>query len=263
MNNIQGIQMIGTQRSGSNLLRVIMNGLDNIFAPHPPHILQRFIPLLPKYGNLSNKDNFKKLCSDVKQLITLNPVPWKNIEKIELPEIIEYCNNNTLFDIYKTIYDLAAYKNNKDTWINKSMNNVYYAHEIENIPYNPYYLYLFRDGRDVALSFQKAIVGEKHIYAIAEKWKNDQEAALKIFNNIDKKRIHLISYENLINNTEKSIKKLCNALNLPYSDNLLNYYNSTESKNTAKAGKMWNNVEKPILKNNSKKYLKDMKEEDI
>ena len=51
---IQGIQMIGTQRSGSNLLRVMLDGIREIAAPHPPHILQRFLPLLPKYGEMES-----------------------------------------------------------------------------------------------------------------------------------------------------------------------------------------------------------------
>jgi hypothetical protein len=46
------IQFIGTQRSGSNLLRVMLNQLPEISAPHPPHILKTFFPLLPLYGNI-------------------------------------------------------------------------------------------------------------------------------------------------------------------------------------------------------------------
>ena len=74
MNTIQGIQMIGTQRSGSNLLRVMLDGIEQIVAPHPPHILQRFLPLLPKYGDLADRSNFYRLATDVCQLVTVNPV---------------------------------------------------------------------------------------------------------------------------------------------------------------------------------------------
>ena len=64
MNTIQGIQMIGTQRSGSNLLRVMLDGIREIAAPHPPHILQRFLPLLPKYGDLTDQSNFYRLAQE-------------------------------------------------------------------------------------------------------------------------------------------------------------------------------------------------------
>ena len=41
------IFMIGTQRSGSNLFRLMLNQLPEIAAPHPPHILIRLMPLRP------------------------------------------------------------------------------------------------------------------------------------------------------------------------------------------------------------------------
>ncbi|MBS7341980.1 MAG: hypothetical protein KIH02_02435 [Parabacteroides sp.] len=43
----------------------------------------------------------------------------------------------------------------------------------------------------------------------------------------------------------------------------MDYYESRESRNTAVAGKMWSNVTKPILKNNSKKFMKELSPEDI
>ena len=53
------LQIIGTQRSGSNLLRVMLNQLPEIVAPHPPHILQNFLPIIDKYGDLKIDANFK------------------------------------------------------------------------------------------------------------------------------------------------------------------------------------------------------------
>ena len=49
------IFMIWIQRSGSNLLRLMLNELPEIAAPHPPHILQRMMPLVPRYGDLDRK----------------------------------------------------------------------------------------------------------------------------------------------------------------------------------------------------------------
>lgn len=40
------------------------------------------------------------------------------------------------------------------------MKNMFYAEGIESTGIQPYYIYLYRDGRDVALSFKRRIVGE-------------------------------------------------------------------------------------------------------
>ena len=76
-----GIQIIGTQRSGSNLLRVILNQSGEIASPHPPHILVTFAPLLKFYGNL-DAYAYKTLIDDVVNYVEANPVPWDDV-KIE------------------------------------------------------------------------------------------------------------------------------------------------------------------------------------
>ena len=74
------IQLIGTQRSGSNLLRLMLNQLDDISAPHPPHILSTFLPVLEKYGNLKTSKNLNNLILDVCKWIKLNPIKWENFD---------------------------------------------------------------------------------------------------------------------------------------------------------------------------------------
>src|SRR5690242_20064874 len=98
-----GVQMIGTQRSGSNLLRLMLNQLQEVSAPHPPHILERFIPLLSAYGDLSDKENLNLLVHDVCSLVAYNPVQWKYINLKE-DEIIRRCSTHSLAGIVKVIY---------------------------------------------------------------------------------------------------------------------------------------------------------------
>ena len=250
---IQGIQMIGTQRSGSNLLRVMLDAVDQITAPHPPHILQRFIPLLDKYGDLNQPEHFHRLASDVCELVNCNPVPWEGV-RIETEEVMALCRQSTLYELFRVIYETAARQHGASFWLCKSMKNMFYAKGIESTGIKPYYIYLYRDGRDVALSFQKAIVGEKHIYALVQNWKKDQEEALKLKDSCEPERFYMLNYESLIADPETEMRKLCDFLQVPYTDKIMEYYTSRESKNTAVAGKMWSNVTKPILKNNSKKF---------
>ncbi len=71
--------MIGTRRSGSNLLRLMINQLPEVAAPHPPDILQRMMPLVPLYGNLNDPKIFYQLVDDVCRLVELDPVPWEGV----------------------------------------------------------------------------------------------------------------------------------------------------------------------------------------
>lgn len=262
MSSIHGIQMIGTQRSGSNLLRVMLDGIEQITAPHPPHILQRFIPLLPYYGDLSDQANFYQLAADVCELVRVNPVPWADIT-IDTEQIVKECSRPTLYELFRVIYETAARHTGASFWLCKSMKNMFYSEGIESTGIHPYYIYLYRDGRDVALSFQKAIVGEKHIYALAQNWKKDQEEALRLKEHTPENHFFMLNYETLIACPEETMRELCAFLQVPYADKAMEYYKSRESENTAVAGKMWSNVTKPILKDNTNKFLRELSSEDI
>ena len=79
--------MIGTQRSGSNLFRVMLNQLPEVASPHPPHILTRLMPLVPTYGDLSDPNTFALLIDDACRLVELNPVEWEGVhlDRAEIP----------------------------------------------------------------------------------------------------------------------------------------------------------------------------------
>ena len=121
-NHISSIQIIGTQRSGSNLLRLILNQYDEISAPHPPHVLKTFASLLPHYKDLNDKGNFSLLASDVADFVNANPVPW-NENEIDANELISRARNNSLLSLYETLYIKKAEQDNSTIWCCKSMFN--------------------------------------------------------------------------------------------------------------------------------------------
>lgn len=258
---MQPIIIIGTQRSGSNLLRLMLNQHSQITAPHPPHILQTFMPLLPLYGSLEKKQNFYTLVKDVCDFVNLNPVKWS--VEMDADVIAAKSKTHSLIDIYEAIYATYSLAEQSNFWCCKSMANLYYIPEIEQVGLKPYYIHLIRDGRDVAASFRKAIVGEKHCYHLAKQWKQDQDAAQKNCNELAPDRYIPILYENLTSDPEAELCNLLNRIGLDFESSMLEYYKTSEAQKTAEAGKMWDNVSKPIMEKNSNKFLSQLSEEDV
>lgn len=256
------IFMIGTQRSGSNLLRLMMNQLNEIASPHPPHILERMSPLMNKYGDLDNNINFELLVNDVCRLVETNPVEWVDM-KLDRSDIISRCKNNSLMAVYGAIYDQYAELKGADTWCCKSLANINYINDIEAYYPDAKYIYLYRDGRDVALSFQKAVVGEKHIYNIAKDWTTSQEIALQLRNDIADNRFFAISYEQLTSDSDNSARSLCDFLGVEFNQNMFEFHKTDEARNAASSSKLWQNVTQPVISNNTNKFLDSMAEEDL
>lgn len=253
--------MVGTQRSGSNLLRVMLNNLDGVTAPHPPHIIDRLYPLLYKYNN-SSSFAFKQLVEDAIKLIEVNPVPW---EKVTLcsKSIVERCREESIFELFTQLYNSLAEQQESDLWICKSMANIKYAEDLLKLDSSLKFIYLYRDGRDVALSFKRAVVGEKHIYSIAKRWHASQQRCLKLVEELGEDRVIKVSYEELIENPESVLKIICDKIDINYSSKAMEFYQSRESKATATSGKLWENVTKPVMSNNSNKYKLGLTQREI
>ena len=254
--------MIGTQRSGSNLLRLMINQIDGLAAPHPPHILKRLMPLVESYGDLENLDNFKVLVDDVCRLVELNPVAWEGVT-LEREDVINRCQKNSLVAIFSAVYEIVAETWGAQQWCCKSLANVFYLDEITSYSDDSKFIYLYRDGRDVALSFQKAVVGEKHIYHIAQAWAKAQRSALKKKEELGAERFYSISYEDITGNPELALRGLCQFMGVEYTAKMLNFHQSNEASNAASSSSLWGNVTQPIMKQNTQKFLKKMTHEEI
>ncbi|NER81535.1 MAG: sulfotransferase [Leptolyngbya sp. SIO1D8] len=256
------ILMIGTQRSGSNLMRLMLNQIPTVVAPHPPHILQRLMPLLPTYGDLSNPATFSLLVDDVCRLVELNPVPWEGVV-LDRQDILSRCTQNSLVAVFSAVYDVLAEASNAGMWCCKSLANVHYVPEINEYLPKAKYIYLYRDGRDVAVSFKKAVVGQKHFYHIAQEWAKAQRAALKMRPMFDSSQFFSVSYEMLTSSPEQTLQDLCTFLNVDYNPSMLNFHESGEAKNTASSSSLWSNVTKPVMNQNTRKFLKQASEEEV
>lgn len=250
--------MIGTQRSGSNLLRVMINQSPELVAPHPPHILERLEPLLPAYGDLQDDTNFLNLVEDVCLLIKTNPVSWQ-LGELNAKDIMQSCPERSLVAISFKVHDLLSTARGKRDWVCKSLANVHYVDEIDRFGgESAKFIHLHRDGRDVALSFRKAIVGEKTAYHIAKQWRDEQMKALALRDRLPSNRFIEVRYADLVMNPRAQLQALCDFMETDFREEMLEFHKSQEAISTSQAGKMWSNVQKPIMTENVSKFLKEL-----
>ena len=254
--------MIGTPRSGANLLRLMLNELPRVAAPHPPHILQRMMPLIPNYGDLEKRENFAQLVEDVCRLVELNPVPWEGVT-LDRADIERRSRRGTLMGVYEAVYDAMAATWEARSWCCQSQANIAYLPQIEAHFRSPRYIYLHRDGRDVAVSSRKVVTGEKHFYHLAREWATTQVLAIAMRERIGPDRFFSISYESLTSQPELSMRQLCKFLGVRFSPSMLEFYKSDEARRAAESSDLWSNVVRPIMAGNTRKFLHEASEEDI
>jgi len=254
--------MIGMQRSGSNLLRLMLNQLPTIAAPHPPHILERLGPFEADYGDLEVDENFEQLLEDVCRLVETNPVCWEALT-LNRRELATRCLERSLVAVYGAVHDSLAQAWGADDWMCKSMANIHYLPEIERyFGESARFIYLHRDGRDVALSFRKALIGDKTFYHLGKAWDEAQQLSLTLRGRVRPHQFIAISYEELTEHPEATLRRLCTFLAAEYRPEMMDFHRSKEAERTAVTG-LWANVVQPVDDTNSRKFLKEASREEI
>ena len=258
---MEPIFIIGTERSGTNLLRLILNSHCDIAIPHPPHIMKNFFKLEPLYGNLVNDKNFKRLVRDVVTLVGLHPDPWEI--KIDQGLILREVRERNLINIFFAIYNQYLASTGKKRWGCKSTFMIYHVALTRKYYPRAKFIYMVRDGRDVAVSAKKSIFNRYCVYYSARLWKKEQQIGIDWLNKLSRNEIFLLKYEDLLNNPRNTLESLCVFLDEPFQENMLNFFDTQEAKKSASISIAWKNTSKPIIRENANKFKAELTEREI
>ena len=122
-------------------------------------------------------------------------------------------------------------------------------------------IHIVRDGRDVALSIMEARFGPKTVYSAAQRWIMYLKAIEKINHSLPKHKYYEISYEQLLQNPEKTLRGACSFLGEIYPSNMLEFY-----KDGSKYGSYTHehaNLQSSLIRNNANKWHKKMSHSDV
>jgi sulfotransferase family protein len=217
--------IFGAQRSGTTLLRLMLNAHSKVAIPEEGGF---WMPLLRKF-----KKNFNK-----------------RIKSTELEKYIEYINNSpqyklwcnddsnsfenikkkkevTLSYIMSTVYENYAKSKNKILWGDKTPSFFRMIPVLSKLFPNAKYIHIYRDGRDVYLSWQAIDKTKRNISLIALEWVYKLKRARKDLENIDSKKVIEVKYESLVSKPEENLKKICNFISIEYEETMLDFWKSS------------------------------------
>lgn len=255
------IFIIGTERSGSNLLRLLLNSHTNIAIPHPPHLMRDFKSFEIGYGHLGVDDHFSDLLDDSIEFVNSHFAPWPY--QVKNSDLMEFIEDRSLYGIYVALHEQYRIYKNKKRWGCKS---TFMWQEIEKIlrfHANPKLIHLVRDPRDVAVSAKKSIFSKGHPYNLALLWNHEQQSIEKYKEtSFNDKNYLLIRYEDLTFNPHKTLGKIMNFLNEEVEEQQFEFFKTDEASTLAKQSESWKNVQSPIAPNSVGQYKKALSEKE-
>ncbi len=255
------IFIIGTERSGTNHLRLILDAHPAVAVPHPPHILKNLFPLEPAYGDLSDDRRFRTLIRDVARLVALHAYPWGF--PIDEEEVFRTATARNLVCVYFAVHDQFAAHAGKPRWCCKSTHMLRHAALVRQHRPAAKLILMVRDGRDVAVSARESIFNRYSVYHSARLWQEEQRVGMYWLDKLSDREIHLLRYEDLLAEPARTVESLCAFLDIPFREDLLRFHETEEAKVCASLSQDWRNTDKPLLRGNSGKFRQALSQEEI
>ena len=252
------IIILGSERSGTNLLRVLLGNHSLISAPVAVHFFNTFHPFISSYGDLSLPHNSLRLVEHFKQSANHVYTNWNLNMTGEA--IVENSPVNSFETAFDAMYKAKTVEDNKQHYVCKDNDLFHFIDLIENLKSNEsqnFYIYLYRDPRDHAVSWLKTPLFLHTVFDIAVKWNDEQNAIRRCKETI---ATHDVKYEDLIRDPERIMKGILEYVSLPIESSCF----GTDSQNSESSGnELWKNLSKPILKENQKKLRKKLSSTEI
>lgn len=251
---------MGSERSGTNLLRTRLDNHSNILGPVPVHTMAWFYNFEPYYGNLQKDKNFNTLVDDIIKSVEVNIYKWDidfdcETIKNEIPK-----SKRSVIHLFGYIHDKYAEKKGKKRWFCKDNDLVEYAWPLNNYFPKCKFIYLVRDPRDVCLSNLRRAGGPNTAYNFSLVWMEEQKRCIRVFTEeVFNEKIFLVKYEEILGEPEKTFKKICKFLGEKFEPEMIKGKDRKEAGTT----NAWKNLSKDIMQNNMKKYLDGLTEKQI
>jgi hypothetical protein len=251
------IFIMSSERSGTNLVREMLNAHPNISAPAAVQLPRQLSKNRYYYGDLSVDGNMKRMIANALVINKTHPDELKMNHSVD--EIFDLLPERSVWGVISTLYSLNAKEQGKTAWASKDNYLFNYVFAIKKSLPDARFVYLFRDGRDYACSMRKVSPQNVHMYNIAKQWREEQQACLQAYYDFKQEGcVHLLRYEDLLVHSEATLRKLCEFLAEPFNEAMLNFHEGGSAKKLAAQSPYWENLSKPLITTNFAKFQKEL-----
>jgi len=217
--------LLGVSRSGTTLLRVILDRSPGIAVPDESF----FVPLLARRhrGGVDPA----RFVDDLSRIPTLRA--W-GLEPAEVGARLR--PGMTTGEAIGSIFEAHAEKAGKPRWGDKTPMYMRHLPLLERLFPDAQYVHLIRDGRDAAASFLRMPEGTftrtwahpESAVEFACLWRLEVEAARELGRRVGPSRYFEARYEQLVSTPEGTVRAICAFADLRFEPTMLDYAGSVD-----------------------------------
>jgi Sulfotransferase family len=206
--------IVGVARSGTTLLRLMLDAHPELAIPPETHFIPKVIEACDERGDPHDR---------VLELLTSHRRwPDYRLDADELRERLARIQPLSAGDALRAFYHLYAEKQGKPRWGDKSPSYVRRMRRVASALPEAHFVHLVRDGRDVALSQVEVDFGPDEVTAAAEDW---VEGIAKARRQARRLRAYLeLRYEDLVADPETVLRRVSEFIDLRWEPAMLEYH---------------------------------------
>lgn len=215
--------VVGVGRSGTTLLRLMLHHHPRLALPYESHFVTHYQDRLSQYGDLNITENLQRLVNEI-----LDEPNLKMWDQVFAPqEILDAVEDASLGGVVDALYRVYASHRGKARWGDKS-DYLDRMHIINDVFPTAQFIHIVRDGRDVARSVMKLSWGPDDILRSADWWDEHTRLGRRMGAILGPKRYTEVRYEDLVEHSERELRRLCDFLGEDYSADMLSYHKGPE-----------------------------------
>ena len=212
--------IVGVPRSGTTLLRLMLDAHPDLAIP-------------PETNFIHLAAEACEGASDPRQAFLETVTArgrWRDlhIEEASLARSVAVIEPFDLGEALRALYRLYAEKFGKPRWGDKTPHYVRRMRLIRGLLPEAHFIHIIRDGRDVALSVKDLWFGANSVEEAARRWRGSIEKARRHARELP--HYLEIRYEDLVSDTEPTLRKICDFIDLPWNRSILDYHTTADER---------------------------------
>lgn len=211
--------IVGASRSGTTLLRLMLNRHPHLCIPPESHFITHLHAEQPEL--LSHDDFYQRLISHERL------ADWQ----LDLDALRRRIESTPLqwAPLFDAVFRLYADRQGKRRWGDKTPDYVRVLDRLERLFPQALFVHLVRDGRDVACSLLEVPWFSDNMEKIARFWADSVRMGRESGKRIGPSRYLELRYEQLIQQPEQQLQRVCDFLGEPMDRCMLDYHEDADA----------------------------------
>lgn len=254
--------IVGFQRSGTTLLRLMLNAHPEIAIPHDSAEL--WFDYRDKAGSVYDSLNGARQVARMVEDLLKEPriKAWQT--ELRREELLAEPLPGNFAAVMRRFHEVFARAHGKRMWGDKNTGTLVALDVLNRDFPDCRFIHIVRDGRDCALSHmsKEYVYGYENVLRSAVEWREQTLLCRKMGAMLPSDRYLETRYEDLIQTTEVELRRICAFLGVAYAPQMMDYHEQVDRNVPQEKRSLWPLLDKPPVASNVFKWRTMMNPKD-